>query len=174
MNTKYGKLVKGVLRYAPDALATGSGVKINPTGASYLAEGWKRIVKNPPATDSAHTAVLSSWTETDDALTAVYSIVESAAEETDGGSSDAPADDGVAKAKVYSKLSILQALKESDTWGFMKMWMDEKSYYDYYLAAQNFAADNPLFIEAVEAFRKYTGKTDEEVQAALDKCIYTA
>ena len=41
MNTKYGRLANGRIAYAPNALETDDGVKINPSRASYLAAGWK-------------------------------------------------------------------------------------------------------------------------------------
>ena len=49
MNTKYGKLVDGRLVYAPVSLDTGDGVKMNPSEASYLAAGWKKVVDVKPA-----------------------------------------------------------------------------------------------------------------------------
>ena len=39
MNTKYGKLVDGKIVYAPKALETDEGSKVNPSKASYLAAG---------------------------------------------------------------------------------------------------------------------------------------
>lgn len=172
MNTKYGKLVDGRIVHAPEALETASGIKVNPTEASYRAAGWKRIVDDPPAVDAEHVLAISSYTEGEDAITVVYKVVAKPKDDaSSGGSGDvAPSAPTV---KVYSKLAILDVLKKTDMWVLVKTWMEEKAYYDYYLAATNFAADNPLFLEGVAAFRKYTGKTDAEIQAVLDKCIYT-
>ena len=44
MNTKYGRLTNGRIEYAPISLDTGDGVKMNPSEASYLAAGWKKVV----------------------------------------------------------------------------------------------------------------------------------
>ena len=194
MNAKYGKIEDGRFSYAPDALAVEGGVKMNPSEASYLAAGYKKVVDAPPEAGDGKMAVVSSYAEDADAITVVYKIVDAPEtgkkEETDdssgGGTADEsgesatpPADAGTTeepetpKVKVYSKLAILEALKAADCWVIVKTWMEEKAYYDHYLAAQNFAADNPLFLEGVAAFKKYTGKTDEEVQAVLDKCICT-
>ena len=44
MNTKYGRLSNGRIEYAPSSLETEDGVKMNPSEASYLAAGWKKVV----------------------------------------------------------------------------------------------------------------------------------
>ena len=37
-----------------------------------------------------------------------------------------------------------------------------RGYYDYYVAAQNFHEDNPLFTEALAAIKGYARMTDEQ------------
>ena len=53
----------------------------------------------------------------------------------------------------------------------VKTWLEEKSYYDYYLAAQNFAEDNALFVEGRNAIKGYLGMTDEQIETILSQCI---
>ena len=180
MNTKYGRLKNGQIEYAPVSLDTGDGVKMNPSEASYLAAGWKKVVDVMPTVEAGHRAVVSGWREDADTLTCVYKVV----------AGETP----VASARVFSKLKLVAALKEADKWvlvktwieerGYydyykeadkwvlVKTWIEERGYYDYYVAAQNFREDNPLFTEALAAIKGYARMTDEQAEAILSKCIY--
>ena len=157
MNTKYGRLVDSRIEYAPDTLDAADGKKMNPSEASYLAAGWKKVVDEKPAAGAGQRAELSCWRESGDTLTAVYKIV---------------ADVQPAGRRVFSNLKIVAALKKADRWVLVKTWMEERAYYDYYVAAHNFAEDNPLFKEALDAFKRYTGMSDGDVEAMLAECIY--
>ena len=53
----------------------------------------------------------------------------------------------------------------------VKTWLEEKAYYDYYLAAQDFAEDNDLFIEGRNAIQGYLGVSDEYIESILSKCV---
>ena len=75
MNTKYGRLKNGQIEYAPVSLDTGDGVKMNPSEASYLAAGWKKVVDVMPTVEAGHRAVVSGWREDADTLTCVYKVV---------------------------------------------------------------------------------------------------
>ena len=141
MNTKYGRLKNGQIEYAPVSLDTGDGVKMNPSEASYLAAGWKKVVDVMPTVEAGHRAVVSGWREDADTLTCVYKVV----------AGETP----VASARVFSKLKLVAALKEADKWVLVKTWIEERGYYDYYVAAQNFREDNPLFTEALAAIKGY-------------------
>ena len=55
METKYGKLVEGEIVYAPASLDTENGKLMNPSAASYLAAGWKKVVDEPPAPEDGCT-----------------------------------------------------------------------------------------------------------------------
>ena len=157
MNTKYGRLVDSRIEYAPDTLDAADGKKMNPSEASYLAAGWKKVVDEKPAAGAGQRAELSCWRESGDTLTAVYKIVT---------------DVQPAGSRVFSKLKIVAALKKADRWVLVKTWMEERAYYDYYVAAQNFREDNPLFTEALTAIKGYARMTDEQAEAILSKCIY--
>ena len=85
MNTKYGRLVNGRIEYAPNALETEDGVKMNPGEASYLAAGWKKVEDVPPAPDEGCTVEPSGWTETDTTLTRVYKQIAMPAPDTPSG-----------------------------------------------------------------------------------------
>ena len=159
MNMKYGRLFRGDVEYAPDSLEEKDGTVVsNPSAATYLAAGWKRIVDEPPAPEAGCTVEVSGWNETADSIVRVYKQVPSGTPET--------------KARVFSKLKLVAALKESDKWVLVKTWIEEKGYWDYYLAAQNFREDNAMFAEALSAVKRYAGMSDDEAEAILKGCIW--
>ena len=110
MNTKYGRLTNGRIEYAPISLDTGDGVKMNPSEASYLAAGWKKVVDVRPTTEPGCRVEVSGWNESEDTLTCVYKVV--AGETPSGG------------ARVFSKLKLVAALKEADKWVLVKTWIE--------------------------------------------------
>ena len=181
MNTKYGKLTDGQIVYAPGSLDTDAGKLMNPTEASYLAAGWKKVVDEPPAPNEGCTVEPSGWTETDTTLTRVYKQVAMPAPSPDAGGdqggtgggrdSDMPPTPLPIGKRIFSKLKLVAALKATDKWVLVKTWLEEKAYYDYYLAAQNFAEDNELFVEGRTAVKNYLGVTDEYIEAILSQCI---
>ena len=172
MNTKYGKLTNGQVEYAPDALTVDGALKVNPSEASYLAAGWKKVVDNPPTPDAGKDVKVSAWTETADTLTCVYKQVAHTQQEVPGGGTTEgggmSADPGHRK---FSKLKLVAALKAADKWVLVKTWLEEKAYYDFYLAAQDFAEDYPLFQEGLAALKRYANLTDETVEAILAQCV---
>ena len=148
MNRNYGRLVRGEMEYAPDALEKSDGsVVANPSEATYLASGWKKVADAPPAAEAGCTVCPSGWDEGEDAITRVYKQV--------------PVEPTPAKARVFSKLKLVAALKAADKWVLVKTWIEERGYWDYYLAAQNFREDNPLFTEALADIKGYARMTDE-------------
>ena len=183
MNTKYGKLTDGQIVYAPGSLDTDAGKLMNPTEASYLAAGWKKVVDEPPAPNEGCTVEPSGWTETDTTLTRVYKQVAMPAPAPDAGGdgggtlsgggrdSDMPPAPLPVGKRIFSKLKLVAALKAADKWVLVKTWLEEKAYYDYYLAAQNFAEDNALFVEGRNAIKGYLGMTDEQIETILSQCI---
>ena len=177
MNTKYGKLVDGRLVYAPVSLDTGDGVKMNPSEASYLAAGWKKVVDVKPAPEAGKVARISGWTEDGTTLTCVYKMVAEAPAPQDGGTGGGAnaggpsAEPPPAGKRVFSKLKLVAALKAADKWVLVKTWLEEKAYWDYYVAAQDFAEDHPLFREALAALKRYTGMDDAAVEAILAACV---
>ncbi|MCR5414547.1 MAG: hypothetical protein K6F50_07470 [Kiritimatiellae bacterium] len=159
MNMKYGRLKGGSIEYAPDNIVKADGsVVSNPSEETYLAAGWKRIAGETPAAEEGKKVEESGWRETETTLERVYKLVEDEAEKP------AP--------RVFSKLKLVAALKAADRWVLVKTWIEEKGYWDYYLAAQNFREDNAMFTDALEALKSYTGMADAAVEAILSKCIW--
>ncbi|MBQ2632311.1 MAG: hypothetical protein IJG13_21740 [Kiritimatiellae bacterium] len=159
MNMNYGKLVGGEVEYAPAKITLDDGTVVsNPSAATYLAAGWKRIVDERPAPEDGCTVEVSGWDETADSIVRIYKQVPD--EPTPG------------KARVFSKLKLVAALKEADKWVLVKTWIEERGLWDYYLAAQNFREDNEMFSEALDAIKEYARMSDEDAEAILKNCIW--
>ena len=176
MNTKYGKLVDGEVVYAPPTLDTEDGKKMNPSEASYLAAGWKKVTDEPPAPEEGCTVEPSTWTETDTTLVRVYKQVPMPAPQPQDGTGggrdgDMPSEPAPVGKRIFSKLKLVAALKAADKWVLVKTWLEEKAYYDFYLAAQNFAEDNELFLEGKAAIQRYLNMSDEDIEAILSQCV---
>jgi len=159
MNRNYGKLLGREVEYAPAKITKDDGTVVsNPSAETYLAEGWKRVVDEPPAADAGCTVEVSGWDETPDSIVRVYKQVPAAAPAT--------------KPRVFSKLKLVAALKEADKWVLVKTWIEERGLWDYYLAAQNFREDNEMFSDALAAIKSYARLSDEDAEAILSKCIW--
>ena len=159
MNRNYGKLAAGDVEYAPAKITKDDGTIIsNPSAETYLAAGWKRIVDEPPKAEPGHTVEVSGWDETADSIVRIYKQVPDETPET--------------KARVFSKLKLVAALKEADKWVLVKTWIEERGLWDYYLAAQNFREDNAMFSEALAAVKSYARMSDEDAEAILKDCIW--
>ena len=174
METKYGKLVEGEIVYAPASLDTENGKLMNPSAASYLAAGWKRVVEEPPEPEEGMTVDVSGWTETETTLVRTYKQIPIPPQpEAEGGGQggDTPPAPAPVGKRIFSKLKLVAALKAADKWVLVKTWLEEKAYYDYYLAAQIFAEDNALFLEGKAAIQRYLNMSDEDIEAILSQCV---
>ena len=174
METKYGKLVEGEIVYAPASLDTENGKLMNPSAASYLAAGWKKVVEEPPAPEEGMTVEVSGWSETETALVRTYKQIPIPPQpEAEGGGQggDTPPAPAPVGKRIFSKLKLVAALKAADKWVLVKTWLEEKAYYDYYLAAQNFAEDNAMFLEGKAAIQRYLNMSDEDIEAILSQCV---
>ena len=159
MNRNYGKPVGGEVEYAPAKITLDDGTVVsNPSAETYLAAGWKRIVDEPPKAEDGCTVEVSGWEETADSIVRIYKQVP-----------DEPLPN---KARVFSKLKLVAALKAADKWVLVKTWIEERGWWDYYLAAQNFREDNAMFSDALAAIKAYARMTDEDAEAILKNCIY--
>ena len=159
MNSNYGKLIGGEVEYAPAKITLDDGTVVsNPSAETYLAAGWKRIVDEPPKAEDGCTVEVSGWEETADSIVRIYKQVP-----------DEPLPN---KARVFSKLKLVAALKAADKWVLVKTWIEERGWWDYYLAAQNFREDNEMFGEAIAAVKRYAGMSDEDAEAILKNCIW--
>ena len=110
MNMNYGRLSEGRIEYAPSSLDTEDGVKMNPSEASYLAAGWKKVVDARPTAEPGYRVEVSGWNEGADTLTCVYKVV--------------PGEAPVSGPRVFSKLKLVAALKEADKWVLVKTWIE--------------------------------------------------
>lgn len=72
------------------------------------------------------------------------------------------------KPATYSKMRVVIALKELGVWPQVKQWIIDQDLYDEYLAAQDFAEDDPAFIQGRAALQAVLGLTDAQVQEILE------
>ena len=71
---KYGTLIDNQLHLAPRAIRIGGAVVCNPTDAQYEAASYKRVVDEPPTTDSEHYAVPTGWARDGETWRRVYEV----------------------------------------------------------------------------------------------------
>lgn len=72
LNRNFGKLIDGVITYAPTEIRIGNTYHPAPTDEQYLAAGWKRIVdiRLPPS--EGYTVVADGWDEQATELIRIY------------------------------------------------------------------------------------------------------
>jgi hypothetical protein len=66
-------------------------------------------------------------------------------------------------------MQIVAALTSEGVWPQVKAWIDEHGLTDLYLAAQDFAEDNPNFAQGKAAIKASLGWTEAQVEAVLKK-----
>lgn len=147
----YGTLIDNILHHAPRAIRIGGAVVCNPTDAQYEAAGYKRVIDSPPQTDAAHYAVPTGWAEQGGEIVRQYEVRE------------VPPP----PPRTFSKLRIVAALTSAGVWDSVKQLLIERSLYDLFLAAQDFAEDNEYFAQGRTALQSALGWTDEQVEAVL-------
>ena len=75
------------------------------------------------------------------------------------------------RPRRFSKLKVVDALTQAGAWPQVKAWIEQNGLYDLYLAAQEFAEDNPHFISGKAALAALLGWTDAQVEDLLKECI---
>ena len=158
MNLKYGKIVGGEIVYAPSALSVEGTLKVNPSEASYLAAGWKKVKDEPPEAEEGRHVEPTGWTETEAEVVRVYEQREGAREAAAG-------------PRTFSKLKMLVALKKRNLWVLTKTWIEEHGLYDFYLAAQFFTEDNEYFVQGRTELQRFSGISDSTIEEILAESI---
>ena len=153
MNRNYGKIVKGRLEYAPAQLVTPTGVIANPAAATYRKAGWLRVNSVPPPPEG-YTQAISGYTWDDETITPVMKCI--------------PIEN---PPRIFSKLRLVTALTERNLWLSVKDWLEETSYGDFFMAAQNIREDHPAFKLALVAAQSRFGFTDDQVSAVLAESV---
>ena len=69
--------------------------------------------------------------------------------------------------RTFSKYRLVSALTSAGVWDAVKQLLIERSLYDLFLAAQDFAEDNEYFSQGKAALQTALGWTDEQVEAVL-------
>lgn len=78
---------------------------------------------------------------------------------------------GAATPAVYSKWKAFLALSEMGVWPQVKAWLEANNLWDAFLIANEFADDEPRFIQGKAALQAQLGLTDEQVAALLARCL---
>ena len=76
LNSNFGKLIDGVITYAPTEIRIGNTYYPAPTDEQYLAAGWKRIVDERPAHREGYYNEPKGWEESDVECRHIYAEVQ--------------------------------------------------------------------------------------------------
>lgn len=158
LNTAYGRMKRGVFEYAPAALDTGNGIKINPSEASYLAAGWRKVVDEPPAAKAGCVVMPSRWKMEGEVIVRVYKQVKTSA------------------TRIFSPFKIMVALAESGKWESISDWLRETEFggvngYELFIRANDFRDTDPFFKAVLAALKTRFGFTDAAVEEILAECV---
>lgn len=82
-NRKFGKLVNGSVRYAPNNLLIDGVIYAEPTAEQYIAAGWKRISDHMPPSAEGGYWTATGWIEEGDLIERVYEWREIKSTEAD-------------------------------------------------------------------------------------------
>ena len=119
INTKYGKLVEGVLQYAETPVYIDGKLIVNPTAGTYLKLGFKEIINHiPPNKDGFHLV--------EDGLmdTPVRLIKKWKYEENEEGREYPDPHDDLKPPRVFSKLYLKITLMKMGLWDRVEYWME--------------------------------------------------
>lgn len=82
-------------------------------------------------------------------------------------------DDPPAPPRRFSKLKIVAALMLADAWRSAKAYIEAQGLYDLFLAAQDFADDDPYFLQGKAALQGALDMSDAQVEAILAASVTT-
>lgn len=125
---KYGKLIDGVLVYAPKSFDTSCGVMLNPTEHTYLAKGWKKIVDVRPHALEGHYAVATGWEEGEVTIDRVYEMREI-----------------VKPPRRWTPLAIKRAAEDKGWWKQLREALVAADLLEEFWGCQYIAEDDPKF-----------------------------
>lgn len=74
LNRNFGKLIDGVITYAPTEIRIGNTYHPAPTDEQYLAAGWKRIDDTRPEPSDGYVWVANGWVDDEDAVKRVWKL----------------------------------------------------------------------------------------------------
>ena len=157
----YGTLIDNQLHPAPRAFMLHGAMVTNPKAEHFAALNEERakkglppylpVVDERPTTDAAHYAVPTGWTRDGETWRRVYEV----------RAYPPP------PPRTFSKLRIVAALTTAGVWDAVKQLLIERSLYDLFLAAQNFAEDNEYFAQGKTVLQIALGWSDEQVEHIL-------
>ncbi|MGN0846440.1 MAG: hypothetical protein ACI4RA_03535 [Kiritimatiellia bacterium] len=159
MNRKFGRVENGRIVYAPSALAVAGGVVVNPSAATYAANGWLPNEETRAEPPDGMVAVSSAWTTDGARNVRVWEY--------------APAP---RRARRFSKLRLYAALARAGLWDGLVEWLktqtvDGINAYTAFELAQDLTEDDEMFAPFIKGAKSALGVTDEQVEAILAACV---
>ena len=161
----YGTLIDNQLHPAPRAFMLHGAMVTNPKAEHFAALNEERakqglppylsVVDERPSTDATHYAVATGWTRDGDTWRRVYEVRELPPP----------------PPRTFSKLRIVAALTTAGVWDAVKQLLIERSFYDLFLAAQDFREDNEYFAQGKTVLQTALGWTDEQVEQILTTSV---
>ena len=161
----YGTLIDNQLHPAPRAFMLHGAMVTNPKAEHFAAlneelakQGlppYLSVVDERPSTDATHYAVATGWTRDGDTWRRVYEVRELPPP----------------PPRTFSKLRIVAALTTAGVWDAVKQLLIERSFYDLFLAAQDFREDNEYFAQGKTVLQTALGWTDEQVEQILTTSV---
>ena len=128
MNRNFGKLVGGVVEYAPDVIRVDGHDAISPSEEQLLAAGYKRVTERAPETDEKHYAVATGWTEAVTEIVRTYEVRE--VEPT---------------VRKWTPLTIKRGAVARGWWEAFKAILTAADGYEDFVMCQFVAEDDPMF-----------------------------
>ena len=127
---KHGKLIDGVIVYAPKHFDTAECAILNPSDEMYLSRGWKKIVDVEPPTFEGYYAVAIGWEEDDITINRIYEMREI-----------------VKPPRRWTPLSIKRAADDRGWWSQLRAALVSADLLEEFWGCQYIAEDDPKFPE---------------------------
>lgn len=161
--TKYGTVTNNILTLAPRAIVVNGAMVANPKDKHFAVVNAERerqgkppyleFIDEPPATTEGFSAVPTEWKQVNGKWVRQYEVRE------------VPPP----PPRVFSKLKVVDALRQANVWDAVKQNIIDNGLYDLYLAAQEFAEDNAYFTQGKTALQTALGWTDAQVEEVLQE-----
>lgn len=150
MNHNYAHIVNpSSLEYAPDALATPTGLEIAPPMSHYVAAGWLPVKLSPPSPPEGQQVAAREYVETDGHIDYAYTY-----------------EDIPPRNLSLSKRKLMNALKAAGKWEAVRSWMEANEAWDDWTMATTLDERDPMMQQAIAALPAL-GVSPDEIDAIL-------
>lgn len=158
----YGTLIDNQLHPAPRAFMLHGAMVTNPKADNFAALNEERakqglppylpVVDERPATDAAHYAVPTGWSEQGGEIVRQYEVRELPPP----------------PPRTFDKYRLVDALITAGVWDHVETWLKETPYaWLRVQMAPDISEDEPLLAKGIAAVKELLGWTDEQVEEVL-------